>query len=54
MEGERLTRENVGLQSDVHRVQLAMLENSNELNRYRENAMIDEREKFSLRQQIEK
>ena len=49
MDNDRLTRENVSLQSDVHRVQLAILENSNEINRFRESAVIEEREKFSLR-----
>ena len=44
MENERLTRENVGLQGDLHQTQLAVLENASELNRYRETAQLGQRE----------
>lgn len=54
MENERLTRENVGLQGDLHKVQLSVLENSSELNRHREHVQLGEREKYGLRTQIEK
>lgn len=53
MENERLTRENVGLQGDLHKVQLSVLENASELNKHRENVQLGEREKYTLRSQLE-